>query len=237
MMLASRERQRQIDRAQIEAGRIGLLALGLADHAAARLRGHERQQVADVNDAFGIVEGFVVDHEARMRRALEQAHQFAERDVALDGDDVGAMHHDVGDPPLVQAEDIAQHGALDGGKADIVGGRGVEHDLQVVADRSRLPAEQGADRAQQPVVGGRAQHFAFLHHGRQIARVARVVLSGVGVRHVSSPVPGPSDLIRKDRECRAAREFRSRDLPSLRRRRRSRDRSRSDAGSRGPPDG
>ena len=34
-----------------------------------RLRGHERQQVADVNDAFGVVERFVVDHEPRMRRA------------------------------------------------------------------------------------------------------------------------------------------------------------------------
>ena len=55
-----------------------------------------------------------------MRRALEQAHQFAERDVALDRDDVGAMDHHVGDAALVQAEDVAQHGALDGGKADLV---------------------------------------------------------------------------------------------------------------------
>jgi len=45
-----------------------------------------------VNHALGVVEGFVVDHEARMRRALEQAHQFAERNVALDRDDIGAMH-------------------------------------------------------------------------------------------------------------------------------------------------
>ena len=74
---------------------------------------HERQQVADVNDAFGIVEGFVVDHQPRMRRTFEQAHQFAERDVALDRDDVGAMDHHVGDAAFMQAEDVAQHGALD----------------------------------------------------------------------------------------------------------------------------
>ena len=31
----------------------------------------------------------------------------------------------------------------------------------------------------QPVVGGRAQHLAFLHHGRQVARVARIVVGRV----------------------------------------------------------
>ena len=66
-----------------------------------------------MNDAFGIVEGLVVDNEAGMRRALEQVDQFAERNVALDRDDIGAVDHDVGDAPFVQAEDIAQHGALE----------------------------------------------------------------------------------------------------------------------------
>ena len=101
------ERHREVDGAQIEAGRIRLLAFGLAGFADPRSCGHERQQVADVDDAFGIVEDFVVDHEPRMRRALEQAHQFAERDVALDRDDVGAVHHHVGNPSFMQAEDVA----------------------------------------------------------------------------------------------------------------------------------
>ena len=143
-----------------------------------------------MNDAFGIVEGLVVDHEARMRRAFEQAHQFAERNVALDRDDVGAMDHDVGDAPFVQAEDVAQHGALDRGKADLVRRRGIEHDLQIVADRSRLPSEQRADRAGQPVVGGGTQHLAVLHHRRQVARVARIVMGRFGVRHLSPSAPG-----------------------------------------------
>ena len=211
----------------------GFLRLALLVSPIRALRGHEREEVADVHDAFGIVEGLVVDDEPRMRRALEQAHQFAERDVALDRDDVGAMHHDVGDAPFVQAEDVAQHGALDGGKADLVRRRRIEHDLQIVADRSRLPAEQRADGAGQPVVGGRAQHLAFLHDGRQVARVARIVVGRVGVRHVSPSAPGPHT----DLECRAARGSRVRDFPWLRRRRLFRDRSRSDAGSRAPQDG
>ena len=143
-----------------------------------------------MNDAFGIVEGFVVDHEPRMRGAFEQAHQFAERNVALDRDDVGAMDHDVGDAPLVQAEDVAQHGALDRGKADLVRRRGVEHDLQIVADRSRFPSEQRADRARQPVLGGGTHDLARRHHGRQVARVARIVVGRFGVRHLSPSVPG-----------------------------------------------
>ena len=226
------ERQRQVDGAQIEAGREWFLAPGLAGVTDARLHGHERQQVADVHDAFGVVEGFIVDDKPRMRRALERAHQFAERDVAFDRDDIGTMHHHVGDAPLVQAEDIAQHGALDGGEADLVGRRRIEHDLQIVADRSRLPAEQRADGAGQPVVGGRrTQHFAFLHDRRQVARVARIVVGGIGVRHVSPSGP------HRGRECLAARESPARGFPWLRRRSLSRDRSRSDAGSHAPQDG
>src|SRR6266850_72539 len=120
------------------------------------------QAFAVMNDAFRIVECFVLDHQPRMRRAFEQAHQLAKRNVALHRDDVGAMDHHVGDAPLMQAEDIAQHGALDRGKTDIVRRARVEYDLQVVADRSGLPSEQSADRAHQPVVGGGTQDLALL---------------------------------------------------------------------------
>ncbi|MGY3077566.1 hypothetical protein ACVWZZ_003937 [Bradyrhizobium sp. LM6.10] len=37
---------------------------------------------------------------------------------------------------------------------------GVEHDLKVVAHRTRLPAEQGPDGAQQPALCARAHHLA-----------------------------------------------------------------------------
>src|SRR6202022_1125744 len=92
----------EIDGTQIETGGKRFLAPGLACIGHARSCGHEREQIADVNDALGIVECFVVDHQTRMRRAFEQAHQFAKRNVALDRDDVGPMDHDVGDAPFMQ---------------------------------------------------------------------------------------------------------------------------------------
>ena len=234
-----RQRQREIDRTQIETGGQRLLALGLSCIRYARLRGHERQEIANVDDAFGIVEGFVVDDQARMRRAFEQAHQFAERNVALDRDDIGAMHHHVRNAPFMQVEDIAQHGALDGGKAHLVRRRGIEHDLQIVAHRSRLPSEQRADRTGQPVVGGGLLDFALRYYRRQVARIARIVVGRFGVRHLSPSAPAS----RRDldphtgRECRVAPGSPVRAFPSLRRRRLFRGRNRSSAGNHGPPDG
>ncbi len=227
------QRQREIDRAQIKTGRRRLFPLCLAGIRRARLRGHERQQVPDVNDALGIVEGLVVNHQARMCRAFEQAHQLAKRNVALDCDNVGAMDHHVGDAPLMQAQNIAQHGALDGGKADFVRRRSIEHDLQVVADRSRLPSEQGADRADQPVVGGRTQYFALLYNRRQVAHIAWIVVGRLRIRHLSPSVPDPHT----DPEFQAVPGSPARAIPSLRRRRLFRGRNRSSAGSHEPPDG
>jgi hypothetical protein len=112
-----------------------------------------------------------------MRGAFEQAHQFAKGNVALDRDDVCAMDHDVGNAAFMQAEDVAQHGALDGRKANFIRRACIKHDLQIVADRSWLPSEQRSDRPCQPVVGDRTQDLAFLHHRGQVARVARVVVN------------------------------------------------------------
>ena len=117
-----------------------------------------------MNDADRIVERLVVNHEPRMRRVLKQAEQFAELDVLLDRDDVGAVHHDVGDPAIVQPEDVAQHRALERREAGVVGRAGVEYDLQIVAHRAGLPAEQRTDRTDQPVAAMRMQHFALVHH-------------------------------------------------------------------------
>ena len=112
-MLASAQRQREIDGAQIEPAGNGFLRRVLPGSPTRAFAVMKAMQVADVHHALGIIERLVVDHEPRMCRALEQAHQFAELNVALDRDDVGPMHHDVGDAALVQGEDIAQHGALD----------------------------------------------------------------------------------------------------------------------------
>ena len=68
-----------------------------------------------------------------MGRAFEQAHQLTEGDVALDCDDIAARHHDVGDAPLVQVENVAQHGALDRGETGLVGRGRVQYHLEIGA--------------------------------------------------------------------------------------------------------
>lgn len=161
------QRNSEIDGTQVESGGKRLLALGVHFGIDLRLCGHERDQIADVDDAFGIVERVVVDHEARMTRAFEDAHQFPQRNIAFHRDDVGAGHHHVGDAPVVQSQNIAQHRAFDGAEACLAGRGGVQHHLKVGARRSGLPAEQRAQRAHQPHLGRWPQNFAMLHRYRQ----------------------------------------------------------------------
>ena len=66
---------------------------------------------------IGVVERLVIDHEPRMAGALEHLHEFAERDVPLHRDDVGARNHDILDPPLAQREDVLEHGASRAGRS------------------------------------------------------------------------------------------------------------------------
>ncbi len=93
MMLASASgNARSTARRSRPAGN-GFLRFGLVVSPIRAFAVMNAEQVADVNDAFGVVERFVVDHEPRMRRALEQAHELAERNIPLHRDDVGAVHH------------------------------------------------------------------------------------------------------------------------------------------------
>jgi len=85
----------------------------------ARSYGHERQQVADVHDAFGSSEGLVVDTSRECTALSNRLIQFAERDVALDRDDVGAMDHDIA-MPVHAGEDIAQTWCARWRKTDLV---------------------------------------------------------------------------------------------------------------------
>ena len=75
-----------------------------------------------------------------MAGALEYPHQFAELDVLLDGDDVGARHHDVADAAFAQAEDIPEHPAFVRRETGFAGPDGIEHVLQIGARNIRLPA-------------------------------------------------------------------------------------------------
>ena len=77
-----------------------------------RMCDHERDQIADVDHAGRIVERIVVDDEPRMAGAGEHHGQFADGNVLVHGDDVGARHHDALDPAIAQAENILEHGGF-----------------------------------------------------------------------------------------------------------------------------
>jgi hypothetical protein len=106
------QRHAEIDRAQIEIGGKRLLAFDLALRGDGRLRRHVSDQIADVHKADGIVERIVINDETRVPGLLENFHQFAERDVLVHRDDVGARDHDVFDAMLAQPEDVPEHRPL-----------------------------------------------------------------------------------------------------------------------------
>ena len=176
--LGSRQRHRQIDGLEIEPGRQRFLALFVLFRIDRGMRGHEGDQVADVHHADRIVECVVVDHQTRMGGAFENPHQLADLDVLLYGNDIRAGHHDVADTAFAQAENVLQHPAFFRREAGFARRHIVEHVLEVGADRARLPAEQRAKRAHQPV----AAAFGRRQHHRKIARLERRVAGGTGGR-------------------------------------------------------
>jgi hypothetical protein len=136
-----------VDGRKVEPGRMRLAAGGAGFGCDARLRHHERDHVADVHHPDRIIEGVVVDDEARMGSVLEDLEKIAESDVLLDRDDVGPRHHDVVDPPLAQAQNVLEHAALVR-RETCFSSLPFEQHLEVGADRGRAPTEY---RPQQPV--------------------------------------------------------------------------------------
>ena len=72
-------------------------------------RRHKRDQVSDVDHPRRVIEGIVVDHEARMRRHFEYFDELAKRNVLLDRDDIGARYHDSFNSGFPQSENVLEH--------------------------------------------------------------------------------------------------------------------------------
>ena len=107
----------EVDGGKVEAGRgAARCAAEKASGMDRGLRHHEGDHVADMDHPDRIIEGVVVDHEARMGGVLEHLQEIAERNVLLHGDDVGPRHHDVVDPALAQAQDVLEHPLSSGEK-------------------------------------------------------------------------------------------------------------------------
>jgi hypothetical protein len=177
----------EIDRLEIEVCWQRLLALGVLLRVDRGARRHERDEVADVHHADGVIERIVVDDETRMAGTLEDAHKFTDRNVLLHIDDVGTRHHHVANPNFAQTQDVLEHAALFRREARLARRHFLEHVLEVRADRAVAPSEQRTKRAPDPalpVAGG-------LHRHGQVPRLVRwrIGTGRVAVRHGFSGVP------------------------------------------------
>ena len=94
------------------------------------------QQVLDVNEPDRIVQRLTKDGKAGMSAGAKNRQKFRQAHADLDRLDVGARQHDVLDPRLAQAKDVAEHGLLllREARVNVAGGERIG---EVLADRTR----------------------------------------------------------------------------------------------------
>ena len=139
------------------------------------VRAPEGQQIADMDHADDVVERFAEDRQPRMARRAHCLDHAGERRRLLDGDDVGARHHDAADPKFAEVEHIKEHRALLGIGAHGLFATLVDHLLEDFAELScavspaRQAAQPVADHLDQGgllrtrVVAGRSRRYGFAH--------------------------------------------------------------------------
>ncbi len=176
--LGGGQRHREVDGGEVEAGGMRLVAGGMGFRMDRGLGHHEGDHVADVHHPDGIIEGVVVDDEARMGGVLEHLQEVAERNVLLHGDDVGPRHHDIVDPAFAQAQDVLEHPAFFRREAGFRA-LALEQHLQVRSDRGRTPAEHRAQQAVEP--GFRIFPHRAAGAPRQPRKIALAGPAGVGI--------------------------------------------------------
>jgi hypothetical protein len=71
--------------------------------------GHPAQEVLDVDHSRRVVEGFAVNRQARVIGIGEAVEQLAGGGIAVDGSDVGARHHHVGDLEIGEGDEVRHH--------------------------------------------------------------------------------------------------------------------------------
>ena len=239
MILVRRQRHREIDGLEIEPGRQRLLAPRIGRRAG-RARGHEGDEVADMDHADGIVERLVVDDEPRMAGIGEHLQQLAERDVALHGDDVGTRHHDIRDPPLAQRQDVAAASCFLRARSR-ARRRPLEHVLEVGADRC-WPSSRRSPAARARASLSPSPRATSLGRSTGTGRLRVSVAEAAGSLGPDGSESGMAisfgprrRATDRGRERRAAPGSRLRAVPSRRPPRWPRDRSRRDGEIHAPP--
>ena len=195
------------------------------------LRGHERDQVADMHHADRIVERVVSGHQARMSGVLEHLDQFTERNFLLHGDDVAARQQASSIRRPRSARMLLDHGALFRRDAGFARTGRFQHHFDVGAGLGRSSSRTA--------------------RGRGARRIDRVRRPSPGHRNgkVAAP-PGPGGwpgaseldimrfrLTRRDRGWRGRQGSCAPAAPSFAPRAHSRGHSRADAGIHGPRGG
>ena len=124
-----------------------------------------------MDHARRIIERIVVDDESRMTGACKHHDEFADGDILLHGDDIGARHHDALDPAFAQAENILEHRRFRWREARfrLLGG---EDEFKVGARRRGSPTKQNAHDAREPTF----VQLAGLRHDHGEAAVLGLVL-------------------------------------------------------------
>src|SRR5262245_51079294 len=110
-----------------------------------------------------------------MSGALKYSHQFAELDVLLDGDNVGAWHHNIVDTAFTQAKNILEHPAFFRSEPGFARPHRIKNVLQIGARNVRLPPEQRTQRAGEPVLAAIASRW---HWHWQVPRLIRRRIRG-----------------------------------------------------------
>ena len=168
-----------------------------------------RHQIADVDHAARVVERLVIDRQPRMLGLAEHAHQLIDGDRVVDGDDVGARHHDVLDRELAEAQDAPEHAALLRAQGIALASR--KRVLDQLA-QVRLLAEAESLRAGARTRTAPHRPDALLRLGSSSSAIGVLLMAIPPRARAARPR-------RKDRRCRARQAPRSRAFPSARPRR------------------
>ena len=119
---------------------VGRLLMARLHEPEARIGGEKNDEVADVDHAARIVERLVIDRQARVAGGAEAIEHFPQRRVERKRDDVGARHHHVLDPHVVQREHVFEDGALLG--SELLARALLDRVFNVVARRRGRQSEQ-----------------------------------------------------------------------------------------------
>ncbi len=84
----------------------------IGQQAEPRIGGEKEDEITDVDHTARVVEGVLVNRQPRVSGGAEQVQHVAQGRVEGERDDVGARHHDVRDPHVMQRQNVLEDRAF-----------------------------------------------------------------------------------------------------------------------------